>query len=199
MSQSATLNRPITSGLKIPNAILGILFFIFTELMFFTGLISAYFVGRANLAQWPPVGQPRFPVEATLINTMILLASAVTAWLATQESHPNRLKLDRARMWVQITLGLGSLFLLLQGYEWYQLIQYGLKAESNNYGAYFYLLVGAHGLHVFAGLLILLSQLAQISKIKTMPEKRSGLMASIFFWYFVVGLWPVLYVLVYML
>ena len=60
----------------LDNARLATMFFIAAEVMFFAGLISAYFVLRMGAAQWPPPLQPRLPVLVTGLNTIVLLASS---------------------------------------------------------------------------------------------------------------------------
>ena len=65
----------------VSNGIIGMLLVLATEGMFFAGLISAYVVNRAGAMAWPPEGQPRLPIEVTAINTLVLLASAVTIFL----------------------------------------------------------------------------------------------------------------------
>ena len=66
---------------------------------------------------------------------------------------------------------------------------------SSNHGAFFYFLVGMHGLHAIAAILGLTWVLARLW--------RGRLVATEFytaqvFWYFVVGLWPFLYWQVYL-
>src|SRR5210317_2226857 len=63
--------------LPVSNGVLGMVFLIITEVMFFAGLISAYLVNRAGNPVWPPDDQPRLPVEITAINTLILLLSGL--------------------------------------------------------------------------------------------------------------------------
>ena len=46
----------------VPDGILGMLLLLFTETMFFAGLISAYVVDRSGFNVWPPPAQPRLPV-----------------------------------------------------------------------------------------------------------------------------------------
>ena len=55
-----------------------LLMFLGAEAMFFAGLIGAYIVFRVGSAIWPPPFQPRLPVGVTGVNTLILIASAVT-------------------------------------------------------------------------------------------------------------------------
>src|SRR5574341_1040862 len=64
------------------NAWLAVLMLLGAEAMFFAGLMGAYIVFRASAAVWPPPFQPRLPVGVTGVNTMFLLASAVTIRLA---------------------------------------------------------------------------------------------------------------------
>src|SRR5918996_2772124 len=64
------------------NAWLAVLMFLGAEAMFFAGLIGAYIVFRVGSSVWPPPFQPRLPVGVTGVNTLILLASAVTMDMA---------------------------------------------------------------------------------------------------------------------
>lgn len=167
------------------NAAVGMSLWLFAEAMFFAGLISAYLVGRAGAEVWPPPGQPRLPVLSTAWNTLILLASGQTMRLAWRAG-------DGARGLLGVTAVLGLAFVLLQGGEWVRLVGFGLTTSSSLYGAYFYTLVGAHALHAVAGVLLVLAawRLAGSAGLRT---------AAAMYWLFVVWLWPVLYILVYLL
>ena len=70
---------PVARKALVPNAILGVLIFIVTEAMLFAGLISAFVISKSGAAPgaWPPPGQPRLPVEETLINTIALVVSGI--------------------------------------------------------------------------------------------------------------------------
>jgi cytochrome c oxidase subunit 3 len=166
------------------------LLFIVTEAMFFAGLISAYVISRAGAFAWPPAGQPRLPITVTAVNTMVLLASAATIRQAGRDFDGGAA--SRPLFW---TIVLGATFVLIQGFEWVRLIGYGLTMTSSSYGSFFYLLVGAHALHVTAALLALAWGYRRLVAAELRGE---GFQALRVFWYFVVGLWPVLYALVYL-
>ncbi|MGB5702243.1 MAG: cytochrome c oxidase subunit 3, partial [Polyangiales bacterium] len=69
---------PVRREPVVPSGVLGMLMFVATEIMFFSGLISAFVIGKSNaIGGWPPPGQPRLPVEETALNTAALLASGV--------------------------------------------------------------------------------------------------------------------------
>jgi heme/copper-type cytochrome/quinol oxidase subunit 3 len=84
---------------------------------------------------------------------------------------------------------------MFQGYEWVRLIGFGLTMTSSTYGAFFYLIVGAHALHAIAALLALGYCNLRLARHDL---TRTVFSATQIFWYFVVMLWPVLYVLVYL-
>jgi len=179
--------RPI-----LPNAVLGTLIFVIAEMMMFAGLISAFSIVKAGALGWPPPGQPRLPVEATAFNTAVLLASAVALYAANRAYSQNRRLAKRPLFWA---MGLGAFFVVFQGYEWVSLIRQGLTLTSSNHGSFFYLIVGMHALHAIAGLTVLARAGWKLSSGMLTP---STFAATQVFWYFVVGLWPVLYVLVYL-
>ena len=72
----------------LPSAVLGMLIFVFAEVMLFAGLISAFTIVRAGAVVWPPPGQPRLPVENTAFNTAALLLSGVMLWRARSVFRP---------------------------------------------------------------------------------------------------------------
>lgn len=180
-----------------PNkAMLGLLIFLGTEAMFFAGLISTFLILRAAGGVWPPVDQPRLPVGITAINSLFLLASALTMHQAVAAIRQGRQK--ALLSWLGTTGGLGLLFLALQGREWIQLIRHGLTLTSSNYGATFYTLIGCHGLHVFAAVVVLAVVFARARQRRYRPDNLQGLELCRVYWFFVVALWPVLYGLVYL-
>ncbi len=176
----------------VSNAVLGTVIFLFTEVMLFAGLISAHTIARASsVVGWPPPGQPRLPFEETAVNTVALLLSGVAVAVA-QRSFPR----DRQRAFVPLVVGLalGAFFVLFQGIEWVRLIGEGLTLTSSTHGAFFYLIVGVHGLHALAALTALGSALYRLRRAVLPP---SVLAATALFWYFVVGVWPIIYFRVY--
>jgi len=175
-----------------PNAVVGMLIFVFTELMMFTGFISAFSIVRAAYNTWPPIGQPRLPAVATLFNTGVLLVSGVLLFFGNKAFARAP---DRARKWLGAALACGAFFVLFQGFEWVQLIAQGLTLTSSNHGSFFYMIVGMHALHAVAAILAL--------GYAYLLLRRGGLTqptlwATSIFWYFVVGVWPVLYFRVYL-
>jgi cytochrome c oxidase subunit 3 len=169
------------------------LLFVGAELMFFAGLISAFTIARSAAgANWPPEGQPRLPAGDTAINTAALLVSALTLYFSAQRFRKDRAS---ARLPLLATLLLGAFFVSFQGLEWVALLRQGLTLTSSQLGGFFYLIVGMHALHAVAALGLLGVSLARLQARRL---ARSTFNAAQVFWYFVVGVWPVLYGLVYL-
>ena len=171
------------------------MFFIAAEVMFFAGLVSAYFVLRMGAAQWPPPMQPRLPILVTGLNTLVLLGSSV-AMIRTLRALGRRADVVRG---LTVTAVLGVIFLAVQGYEWARLLSYGLTLTSGAYGATFYSLIGVHGLHVCGALVWLALVRAGVARGRLLEPPAATLRACAMYWHFVVALWPVLYVAVYLL
>ncbi len=194
---TADFNRrpePVRSEKLIPNGVMGMLMFIFTELMFFGGFVSAHTIVRSQTAgqMWPPFGQPRLPAEETAINTAALVASGfvlLLTWFAFRRDP------ERARIPLIIAIGLGAFFVLFQGAEWVALLGEGLTLTSSTYGSFFYVIVGMHGIHALAALLAMGWAWYRLDRGLLDAHQLATVSA---FWYFVVLVWPILYWRVYL-
>jgi cytochrome c oxidase subunit 3 len=194
--ETVRVQAPAPTGheARVPSAVMGTAMFIGVELMLFAGFISAFIIVKANFVPgtWPPPDQPRLPVEATAVTTMLLLASGVTLWRSGAVLADNALA---ARNLLALSLGLGSAFIGVQGLEWARLLAEGLTLQSSPYGAFFYLIVGAHALHALPALVALGVMLLRMQQGRLSDE---AFQATRLFWYFVVLVWPVLYWKVYL-
>lgn len=197
MPVATELPRP--SG-RLPAPVLGMLILVVTEAMFFAGLMSAFSIvrGQAPGGIWPPPGQPRLPVQATLLNTLVLLASGLAFWRARAAfgdgQGGDEVKRSSIRLFGAALL-LGALFLGLQGVEWVGLLREGLSARGSVHGGFFFAIVGAHALHVVVALGVLGAMFARLRGGKLSPGTFSGMVVL---WTFVVALWPVIYLRVYL-
>ena len=182
---------------RLDNLRLALLFFMGAEVMFFAALVSALFVLRVGMAVWPPPLQPRLPIAVTTVNTLVLIGSSVSMAAALRALH----RRDRRRLvrLLATTAVLGALFLVVQGYEWIQLIGYGLTLSSSVYGATFYSLIGLHGLHVLGALVWVVATTLLAARRRFTDGRITPVQACAMYWHFVVGVWPVLFVAVYLL
>lgn len=177
----------------IPTCVLGMLIFVLTELMFFSGLISALSIIKAGNLIWPPMGQPRLPVGITAINTAFLVASGIVLFFSNRAFSAEAF--SKARKLLGLSVILGIIFVGVQGSEWVRLLSYGITMTSSTYGAFFYIIIGTHAIHVIAAMFFLIRAYFKLAD----PEVgREAFWTIQVFWYFVVAIWPVLYYLVYL-
>lgn len=204
-----------TAETFISNQVFGTLVFVFTEVMFFIGLISAYLVIRGDGTSWAVPAGIRLPVVATAYNSCVLLASGVLLVLARKAFESERRELSVQLLGWAAVLGVG--FVAFQGFEWLQLISFGMTMTSGIFAACFFLLIGVHGVHALTGALAiayyyfraggdflgLRSWLAPNFRLQTAANlgdaklQLERLKALQLFWLFIVGVWPILYLLVY--
>ena len=189
---SAPPRRPVERTPAISNALLGTLIFVMTEIMFFTGLISAYLVIKSNSMMWTPPTGVTLPIRITALNTAVLFASGIFLHVARKKYLKQDLKATAHHLILATVLA--TCFVLIQGSEWTQLIGLGMTMENSLFGACFFLLIGSHGLHAISGVIVMVALYYSLVK-KTINADVFA--AAQVFWFFVVGIWPVLYRLVY--
>jgi cytochrome c oxidase subunit 3 len=182
------------AGKRLPNSVLGMIIFVAAEVMFFAALMSAHTIARATVlgGVWPPPGQPRLPVERTAFNTAILLLSGALLFVASRRARESQ---EKARPYVAGAILTGAAFILLQGVEWVRLLREGLTMTSSSHGAFFYLIVGAHALHAVVAIIALAAVYIPMRRGTLSPSRFA---ATQVFWYFVVLLWPIIYLRVYL-
>lgn len=178
----------------VPSSVLAMLVFVGTEIMFFAGLISAFTITRAGsppLAWSLPSGLV-LPAAETAINSLALVASGVLMFLAHRRYRASD-RAGAARHLLVATL-LGAAFVLLQGREWWALLSQGVTLQSSTLAAFFYVIVGTHALHAIVAIVALAVAWWRLTR-GTLT--RGFFFGAQTFWYFVVGIWPVIYLRVY--
>jgi len=181
---------------------LGMVVFLASWAMMFAALFFVYGYARSKSIAWPPPGAPPLPVALPALNTVILLASSVTFARGLRELRRGRRAAFRGL--VTTTLGLGVLFLVLQLLVFRQVAATGLAISDGIYGAVFYAFTAFHGLHVAAGLGILLWVLYR-SRVGAPPStavsEHQTIAVSVctMFWHFVDAVWVLMFLTIYVL
>jgi cytochrome c oxidase subunit 3 len=179
-----------TAGRPHP-LLFGTILFLASELMLFGGLFAAYFTLRAMAAAWPPPGIRLEALEPALA-TAVLVSSSLTI----QAGVRALLRGDavRFRRSVALTLLLGTAFLGSQVRGW---LTDGFGIASGAYGTLFYAMTGFHGLHVLAGLVLMLVLLARWSLAP--PPASEAAEAVAYYWHFVDVVWLGLFTTLYVI
>jgi cytochrome c oxidase subunit 3 len=199
MSSSAlTFNAAPKAG---PNVVrFGMLTFLASEAMLFAGLICGYMVLRSGAGagwQLPEALKGGSTLIKTSIATGLLLSSSVT--LHFSESRLIR-QTRGGKLLLLLTIVLGSLFLANQADEWKNLFFEGFWFNTAGImGSSFFVLTGFHGMHVFIGVLLLISTLVRALLGKVTPSRHGFLECVGLYWHFVDVVWIFLFTILYIL
>ena len=152
-----------------------------------------YYIGKSLTGPYP-----RQVLELPIFNTVCLLSSSFTIWIA--ERALKRGARGAFSLWWAVTVLLGAIFLVGTGLEWKKLIyRDGLTISTNLFGTTFYSLVGLHASHVIIGL-TMLSIVLIFSLTGTLkPEHSKQLEVLSLYWHFVDGVWVVVFTVVYII
>ncbi len=168
---------------------------IIAESAIFTIFVVAYLFYVGKSLSGPT---PREVLETPIFYTICLLSSSLTIHLAAKSLARNRVGAFLG-LWL-LTIALGGLFLYGTAQEWHRLIyQHGLTISTNLFGTTYYSLVGLHGFHVTAGLVMLLvvAIFALAGRVRMQESRRVEVLAM--YWHFVDAVWVVVFTVVYVL
>jgi cytochrome c oxidase subunit 3 len=160
--------------------------------MMFAAMMASY-ISLSGGEQWPPIEVPRL----LWLSTGLILASSLTMEAARRSLKAGG---DPAYVrWVFVTLLLGLGFLASQVFAWRQLVGQGLYLATNNHSSFFYLLTGAHALHLLGGILglnyLLLRTRRRRAEAKAEMRRRAAAGVVSVYWHFMDGLWLLLFLL----
>jgi cytochrome c oxidase subunit III len=153
--------------------------------------------------------QVALPTRLLLWNTLILLLSSITVEMA-RRSIAREMVLapiqaiagiarDRGLQapWLAMTVVLGGSFICGQCLAWNELRSHGFHLSTIGMSPVFYLLSGAHAVHVSVGIMILLY--ATISSVLHRQIEHRRIVAEVgaWYWHFMGALWLCIFVLLY--
>jgi len=207
---------------------MGMIWFIFSEVMFFAAFFGALFYARMFAipwlggdgdgmsthallwsgydAAWPTNGPAEIggdfktiPAwDLPLINTLLLLASGVTITIAHHALRAG--KRGSLLFWLGATIVLGAVFLFFQAEEYIHAYRdLNLTLGSGIYGSTFFMLTGFHGMHVTLGAIMLTIIWLRCAKGHFTRDNHFGFEAVAWYWHFVDVVWLGLFLFVYVL
>jgi len=207
---------------------MGMVWFIFSEVMFFGAFFGALFYARTLAlpflggqgdgvmtnsllwegfsAAWPSAGPGQVGGQfqtipawgLPLLNTLILLSSGVTITIAHHALKAGHRK--QLLIWLGATVLLGATFLFYQAEEYIHAYkELNLTLGSGIYGSTFFMLTGFHGAHVTLGTIMLAIIWLRCFKGHFSKDEHFGFEAVAWYWHFVDVVWLGLFLFVYVL
>ena len=164
--------------------------------MMFTSLSSAYIVRSGTANDWVPLAMPRI----LLLSTVLILLSSVTLEFARRKLKSSLHSEYGKYLLLTALLGVG--FLISQVIAWRQLAAQGIYVSSHPHSSFFYLLTGAHAVHLVGGLLALTFLWLRSRRTALEPvvagKKQATADAVTIYWHFMDGLWIYLFLLLFL-
>ncbi|HEX7916948.1 cytochrome c oxidase subunit 3 [Rudaea sp.] len=222
-SVAGTYNKQVDTSFRM-----GMMWFIFSEVMFFAAFFGALFYARALSVPW--IGgegdgaltnfflwkgyAPAWPTNGPaviggafetipawgvpLLNTLILLSSGVTITIAHHALRAG--KRTQLMIFLGLTILLGATFLWYQAHEYIEAYkELNLTLGSGVYGSTFFMLTGFHGLHVTLGTIMLIVIWLRCARGHFDRDHHFGFEAVAWYWHFVDVVWLGLFLFVYVL
>jgi len=139
------------------------------------------------------------------INTFALIISSYTIVLALKTAKAHNWEAPKGfmgkimptqkvavRNYLIATFLLGSMFIVLKLIEWSHLVAEGFDIGTQG-GSIFYIATGAHGLHVFIGLLVMLYLIFKADTVGFDEENGQGIEYFGLYWHFVDLAWVAIF------
>ncbi|WP_422071584.1 cytochrome o ubiquinol oxidase subunit III [Tranquillimonas rosea] len=178
------------------STMLGFWVYLMSDCLIFAILFATYGVLGGNYAAGPAPSD-LFELELVAINTTFLLVSSITFGFAMLSMMQDRLR--STLIWLAVTGAFGIGFLGIELYEFLHLIHIGAGPQRSGFLSAFFLLVGTHGLHVFFGVIWLVTLMVQVTQRGLIGANRRRLMCLSMFWHFLDVIWIGVFTFVYLL
>jgi cytochrome c oxidase subunit 3 len=175
-------------GFPLSTAQVGTYVLLTAVIMLFAGLSSAYIVLH-GVPTWQNITVPRL----VWVNTLILAASSVSVEFA--RSALRRDQQSVFKQWLWITGFLGVAFLVGQFIVWRQLVNAGVYLSTTLHSSFFYVLTGAHALHLIGGLIGFGVVVQRAIANRLSAESHEPLKAWAVYWHFMDVVWIYCFVL----
>jgi cytochrome o ubiquinol oxidase subunit 3 len=174
----------------------GFWIFILSDMIMFSAFFATYAVLLGQTAGGPS-GHDLFNLRNVAIETGFLLASSFTCGMASIAAD------FRNKIWFQlamaVTCAFGLGFLIIEGREFADLVARGAGPTRSAFLSAFFTLVGCHGLHVSAGILWLLTMMAQVFAKGFRADIQRRILCFALFWHALDIIWIAVFTVVYLL
>ena len=174
----------------------GFWIFLLSDIVMFSAFFASYAVLGGN-TNGGPSGRDLFDLHNVAVETACLLLSSFTCGMAAIATGArNKTAFYLAMI---VTFVLGAVFITLEVREFVGLIQKGDGPSRSAFLSAFFALVGCHGAHVTAGLLWLLTMIAQVFAKGFRPEILRRILCFSLFWHALDIIWVAVFTVVYLL
>jgi cytochrome o ubiquinol oxidase subunit III len=174
----------------------GFWIFLLSDIVMFSCFFAAYAVLLGQTAGGPG-GAELFNLKSVAVETACLLLSSFVCGMASIAAD------ERSQVWFQIAMAvtcvLGLAFLAIEFHEFANLVARGAGPTRSAFLSAFFTLVGCHGLHVSAGILWLLTMMAQVFAKGFRADVQRRFLCFALFWHALDIIWVAVFSVVYLI
>jgi cytochrome o ubiquinol oxidase subunit 3 len=174
----------------------GFWIFLLSDIVMFSCFFAAYAVLVSQTAGGPK-GSELFDLRSVAAETAFLLLSSFACGMASIAADLRNRLWFHVAMAVTCLLGLG--FLALEAREFADLVGRGAGPTRSAFLSAFFTLVGCHGVHVSAGILWLLTMMAQVQAKGFRADIQRRFMCFALFWHALDIIWVAIFSVVYLM
>jgi cytochrome o ubiquinol oxidase subunit 3 len=174
----------------------GFWIFLLSDIVMFAAFFASYAV-LVDATAGGPGSHDLFDLRTAGLETALLLTSSFSCSLASIAVGVRSKRWFYVAMAVTCVLGLG--FLALEAQEFSGLVAGGNGPSRSAFLSAFFALVGCHGLHVSAGILWLLTMMAQVFAKGFRPDIERRILCFALFWHALDIIWVALFTSVYLM
>jgi cytochrome c oxidase subunit 3 len=155
-------------------------------------LVGSYLYLRQNYTAWPPLRTPYPSLLVPSINLAIMLVSLYPAWKVDRAGK--RLDERGVKRWLLIASAVSAPTIVLR---WWELWALNTRWDTNAYGSAAWTIVGFHTTLLALDVCDTIG-LTMFFHMKKQPMKSySDASDNTFYWYFTVGIWIPIYLIIY--
>ena len=173
----------------------GFWIFLISDIILFAAFFATYAV-LTDSTDGGPTGRDLFDLRTVAIETACLLTSSLFCGLAGIGAQARNGRMFQGAM--AVTFVLGAAFLFLEVREFADMVEHGAGPQRSGFLSAFFALIGCHGLHVTAGLLWLLTMMAQVMAKGYREDILRRILCFALFWHTLDIIWVALFSLVYL-
>jgi cytochrome o ubiquinol oxidase subunit III len=174
----------------------GFWIFLLSDIIMFSALFATYAV-LVDRTAGGPSGKDLYDLRSAAAETAFLLVSSFACGLASIAAGARSKRWFYVAMAATCILGLG--FLALEIKEFVRFIMDGNGPTRSAFLSSFFTLVGCHGLHVSAGILWLLTMIAQVFAKGFRADIMRRILCFALFWHALDIIWVGLFTIVYLM
>jgi cytochrome c oxidase subunit 3 len=174
---------------RVPDAgLFAMRFVLLSVTTLFITIGAAYFARSRSGFNWQHIHVPHL----LWLSTALILASSWTLEIA--RGCLERKNSTRYAHWLELTLGVALAFLASQLFALRELASQGIYLSHNPHSSLFYVITGAHAIHLLGGMaalcyLLVRASLRPESVLLDFRRQRTRAAASALYWHFLAVLW----------